>query len=142
VTFARVVALDAELATAVFGVFADEVARWQRERAHEVRIAAPATGCVLEIQRFAYGARLYPHAHALVPEVVFVAKPDGDGLRFVRRDPPDDGDVARVVSHIEKGLTRVLGCWRATRREDGSDGESLLPACAEVRPTEREPLGN
>ena len=65
------------LATAVFGVFADEVARWQRERAHEVRIAAPETGCVLEIQRFADGARLYPHAHALVPEGIVVAGPDG-----------------------------------------------------------------
>ena len=137
---ARVVAFDADLATAIFGVFADEVARWQRERASEVGIAAPETGCLLEIQRFADGARLYPHAHALVPEGVFVASSDGGTVRFARQDPPDDDDVARIVSLIEHRLTPVLRRWRATRVEDEShderDDESLLPACAAVAPTE------
>jgi hypothetical protein len=101
---ARVVAFDAVLATAVFGAFADEVARWQRERAHDVGIAKAQTGCVLEIQRLrpraarlrrafcglADGARLYPHAHALVPEGVFVASADSQTARFIRQDPPDD----------------------------------------------------
>ena len=54
---ARVVAFDADLATAVFGVFAEELARWQRERANDLGIADPQTGCLLEIQRFADGAR-------------------------------------------------------------------------------------
>lgn len=133
---ARVVAFDAGLATAVFGVFADELARWQRDRASEVGIAAPETGCLVEIQRFADGARLYPHAHALVPDGVFVASADGKSTRFIRQDPPDDEDVAHVVGRIEHRLTRVLGRWRATRTADGSDDESLLPACAEVPPTD------
>lgn len=120
---ARVVAFDADLATAIFGVFADEVARWQRERASEVGIAAPETGCLLEIQRFADGARLYPHAHALVPEGVFVASSDGGTVRFARQDPPDDDDVARIVSLIEHRLTPVLRRWRATRVEDESHDE-------------------
>ena len=58
------VAFAADLATAVFGVFADELARWQRERASKTSVASPETACLLEIQRFADGARLYPHAHA------------------------------------------------------------------------------
>lgn len=132
---ARVVAFDANLATAVFGVFADEVARWQRERARDLGIAE--TGCVLEIQRFADGARLYPHAHALVPEGVFVANGEGQTARFLRQDPPDDDDVERVVGRIEHRLTRVLDRWRATRNEDDdSDDAPLLPAYAEVAPTE------
>jgi len=49
---AHVVAADGDLATAVFGVFADELARWQQERAPDVGLAAPEIGCVLEIQRF------------------------------------------------------------------------------------------
>ena len=53
---ARVVAFDADLATAVFGVFADELSRWQRERANDLGIADPQTGSLLEIQRFADGA--------------------------------------------------------------------------------------
>jgi hypothetical protein len=132
---ARVVAFDADLATAVFGVFADELARWQRERAHDVGLAAPETGCVLEIQRFADGARLYPHAHALVPDGVFAASPDGQHVRFIRQDPPSDEDVAHVVSRVEQRLTRVLGRWRARRQPD-SDDDNILPACAEVPPTE------
>ena len=70
---ARVVAFDADLATGVFGVFADELARWQRERANDLVIADPQTGSLLEIQRFADGARIYPHAHAVVPDGVFVS---------------------------------------------------------------------
>jgi len=49
---------------------------------------------------------------------------------------PDD-DVERIVSRIEHRLTRVLDRWRATRNEDGDAyDEPLLPACAEVPPTE------
>ena len=137
---ARVVAFDADLATAVFGVFADELSRWQRERANDLGIADPQTGSLLEIQRFADGARLYPHAHtgaAPPPRVegVFVASSDGLSARFIRQDPPSDEDVAHVVSRVEHRLTRVLARWRARRQRDSandSDAADILPACAEV----------
>jgi len=45
---ARVVAFDAELASLVFGVFADEVARWQCAVARAAGIDRPEAGCVLE----------------------------------------------------------------------------------------------
>ncbi len=144
---ARVVAFDAELATAVFGVFAEELARWQRKRANDLGIAAPQTGSLLEIQRFADGARLYPHAHpgaAPPPRVegVFVASSDGQSARFVRQDPPSDEDVAHVVSRVEQRLTRVLARWRARRQRDSahdsedSEDTDILPACAEAPATE------
>jgi len=136
---ARVVAFDADLATAVFGVFADELARWQRDRANGLGIADPQTGSLLEIQRFADGARLYPHAHAVVPDGVFVASSDGESARFIRQDPPSDEDVAHVVSRVEQRLTRVLARWRARRQPDSahdSEDTDILPACAEVPPTE------
>jgi len=115
--------------------FADELARWQRERANDLGIADPQTGSLLEIKRFADGARLYPHAHALVPEGVFVASSDGQSARFIRQDPPSDDDVALVVSRVEQRLTRVLARWRARRQRDSamdSDAADILPACAEV----------
>jgi hypothetical protein len=141
---ARVVAFDAELSTAVFGVFADELSRWQRERANDLGIADPQTGSLLEIQRFADGARLYPHAHtgaAPPPRVegVFVASSDGQSARFIRQDPPSDEEVAHVVSGVEHRLTRVLARWRARRQPDSaidSDAADILPACAEVPATE------
>ena len=136
---ARVVAFDGELSTAVFGVFADELSRWQRERANDLGIADPQTGSLLEIQRFADGARLYPHAHAVVPDGVFVASSDGESAHFIRQDPPSDADVAHVVSRVEQRLTRVLARWRAGRHRDSahdSEDTDILPVCAEVRPTE------
>jgi hypothetical protein len=136
---ARVVAFDGDLATAVFGVFADELSRWQRERANDLGIADPQTGSLLEIQRFADGARLYPHAHALVPDGVFVASSDGQSARFIRQDPPSDEDVATVVSRVEQRLSRVLARWRARRQRDSaidSDAADILPACAEAPATE------
>jgi hypothetical protein len=139
-----VVAFDADLATAVFGVFAEELARWQRKRANDLGIAAPQTGSLLEIQRFADGARLYPHAHtgaAPPPRVegVFVASSDGQSARFIRQDPPSDEDVAHVVSRVEQRLTPVLARWRARRQRDSahdSEDTDILPACAEVPATE------
>jgi len=115
------------------------LARWQRERANDLGIAEPQTGCLLEIQRFADGARLYPHAHALVPDGVFVASADGQSARFIRQDPPSDEDVALVVGRVEQRLTRVLNRWRARQQRNSandSNDANILPACAEVRPTE------
>jgi hypothetical protein len=64
---ARVVAFDGALSTAVFGVFADELSRWQRERANGLGIADPQTGSLLEIQRFADGARHRSWARGAAP---------------------------------------------------------------------------
>jgi len=64
---------------------------------------------------------------------------DGQNARFIRQDPPSDEDVAHVVSRVEQRLTRVLGRWRARRQRDSandSDDANILPACAEVPPTE------
>ncbi len=56
---ARAVAFDAKLSSQLFALFADELGRWYRAGAEKAGIASPQTGCVLEIQRFADGARLW-----------------------------------------------------------------------------------
>jgi len=56
-------------------------------------------------------------------------------VRFIRQGPPSDEDVAHVVSRVEQRLTRVLGRWRARPQPD-SDDDNILPACADVPPTE------
>jgi len=109
-------------------------------RSHGVGLATPETGCVLEIQRFADGARLYPHAHALVPEGVFVASAPGQSARFIRQEPPHDADVVLIVTRIEARLTRVLQRWRAARTvhadQDEAADEPLLLTCAQAAPSE------
>ncbi len=136
---ARVVAFDADLATAVFGVFADELSRWQRERANDLGIADPQTGSLLEIQRFADGARLWtrtltrwsPTGSSSQAPMTIARASSGRTLPPMR--------TLRVVSRVEHRLTRVLARWRAWRQRDSandSDAADILPACAEVLPTE------
>ena len=50
---AQAVAFDAGLSGRVFGLWADELMRWQRARAQVAGVTAPHTGCVMEVQRFA-----------------------------------------------------------------------------------------
>jgi len=150
---ARIVAFDTALATAVFGAFADEVARWQSAVARAQGIERPEAeaGCVLEIQRFADGARLFPHAHALVPEGVFYEAPDRpatdahgesrgessrSSVRFHRLRPPTDADIQTLVLAIEQRMKRVLGRWRAAGAGAGLKNVALLVQCAEVSPNE------
>ena len=144
---ARMVAFDTALATAVFGVFADEVARWQCAVASAAGIDRPEAGSVLEIQRFADGARLFPHAHALVPEGVFYETTDPpsadahgeasrSSVRFHRLPPPTDEDIEAVVLAIEHRMKRVLDRWRAAGAGAKLESLALLAQCATASPSE------
>ena len=96
---------------------------------------APGASCMTVGFSSRVPLSLYPHAHAVVPEGVFVASADGQSARFIRQDPPSDEDVATVVSGVEHRLTRVLVRWRARRQRDSasdSDAADILPACAGV----------
>ena len=89
---------------------------------------------------------MHPHAHAIVPDGVFVASSDGQSARFIRQDPPQDVEVddivriVRIVRIVEARLRHVLSRWRATWPADGgpddNSDKSILPECAEVAPTE------
>lgn len=131
---ARAVAYDSRLASGVFGLFADELARWYTTCAREEGIVSPQAGCVLEIQRFADGARLYPHAHVLSPEGVFHETEDGR-VRFHRVRPPRDEDLEAILSRLEDRVRRLLE--RRAKADDGEpqdDGCQLLLQCASVAP--------
>jgi hypothetical protein len=134
---ARAVAYDSRLTAGVFGLFADELTRWYTTCAREGGIVSPYAGCVLEIQRFADGAMLYPHAHVLSPEGVFHETNDGR-VRFHRVRPPRDEDLEAIVSRLEDRVRRLL-----ERRAKAGDGEpqdpgrQLLLQCASVAPRDR-----
>ena len=114
---ARAVAYDAPLAAQVFGLLADELGRWYRRAARAKGISAPHAGCVLEVQRFADGALLYPHAHVIAPEGVFHETETG-AVRFVRLPPPKDADVEAIVARVDARVRRLLA-----RRAKGSADE-------------------
>lgn len=135
---ARAVAYDAALEAQVFGVLADELGRWYRRAARAKGISAPHAGCVLEIQRFADGALLYPHAHVVAPEGVF-HETEAGAVRFVRLPPPKDADVEAIVGRVDARVRRLLA-----RRVRGSESEleeahphQLLLDCASLAPDDR-----
>ena len=110
---ARVVPFDPELTTAVFGAFADELARWQGERSNELGVANPQTAVFWRYgaSRTARGPQLgsgKAPVHAFVPDGVFVVSADGQSARCIWQDPPSGEDVACVMSRVEQRLTRVF----------------------------------
>ena len=126
---ARAVAYDADLCSGVFAAFAAELRSWARSRAESQGVTGSDTGCVLEIQRFADAGRLYPHAHALSPDGVFV--PAGDRARFHGLGPPTLEDVKAIVTATESRIHRLLDRRRRSGRvPEGSEQLDLLLSCA------------
>ena len=129
---ARRVAFDAELAGKVFGLFAAELARWQEETARATGVDDPHAGSVMEVQRFADGARLWPHAHVLAPDGVFHEAPDGS-VRFVGHAAPCERDLELVLTRLESRVLSLLKRGRADRDEDADASEDpaqRLLACS------------
>ena len=140
---ARAVAYDRSLCIAVLAVFASELRRWHEARAADVGVTG-AAGCVMELQRFADGAGLFPHAHALAPQGVFVEHPD-HSVTFRRVRAPNEADVLAVVTRVEVRVRKMLKRrGRLTDEEsavDDSTSESdsrLMLRCADASPTRKE----
>jgi len=138
---ARAVAYDSELCGKVFGIFAEEVQRWYCERGRAAGIASPRAGMVLEIQRFADGARLWPHSHGLTPDGVFWRREDGR-VMFRRVGRPKPADVQAIVDRVERRVARLLCRRQQLAEEQGEpepgEGRQLLIRCGDVRPLRRE----
>jgi len=129
---ARRVAFDAELAGKVFGLFAAELARWQEETARAAGVDDPQAGSVMEVQRFADGARLWPHAHVLAPDGVFHEASDGS-VRFVGHAAPCERDLVLVLTRLESRVLSYLKRLRPASDEDADESEDpaqLLLACS------------
>jgi hypothetical protein len=71
------IARDSDLLTRVLGVSLRKVFAWQRRRARAYGIDDPQCGAVTFVQRFGSLLNLNCHAHALLPDGVFAAEPDG-----------------------------------------------------------------
>ncbi len=135
---AQAVAFDARLSSKVFGLLADELARWQCGRARGAGVDQPQAGAILEIQRFADGARTWPHAHLLAPDGVFHETTAGR-VQFHGIGPPRDQDVGAIVSRVSERVARVLRhrANAATDDEAPSAASQLLLLCASTVPSDR-----
>ena len=100
-------ARDPDLLTQVLGVFLRKVFAWQRRRARAHGIDDPQCGAVTFIQRFGSLLNLNCHAHALLPDGVFAAGPDG-AVAFHPLPPPWDDDVVRLLEQIARAVHRLV----------------------------------
>jgi hypothetical protein len=119
-------AYDASLTSAVLGVFVRTVFGSLRRRARKQwGVARGQCGAVTVVQRFGSALNLNVHFHSLLLDGVYASERDGV-LRFDSLPPPDDAEVARVVSQVAKRVARLL-----ERRGSGPDSD----------PSEADPLG-
>jgi len=141
----RAIAYDASLCAAVMAIFAAELERWHCKCARDGGVRSPHAGSIIEVQRFADGATLFPHGHALSPQGVFEERPDGS-VMFHRVRAPKDEDVLDIVTRIENRVRKLLGrrglLQSDTDEEDGheplSPSAQLLLQCAASSPMGRE----
>jgi hypothetical protein len=101
-------AYDASLTAAVLGVFVRAVFGSLRRRARKHRgIERAQCGAVTFVQRFGDALNLNVHFHSLVLDGVYESNPF-DPPRFRPLPPPDDEEVARVVSRVARRIARLL----------------------------------
>jgi hypothetical protein len=117
----------------VFAVCIRKVFAFQRKAAR--RLAGPAEAAeplaVLFIQRFGSLLQLNPHAHAVLPDGVFV--PDADGqVALVHLPPPTQRDLESLALTIVRGIVRILERRAEDTQEPDPDDAVLLQALSEA----------
>jgi hypothetical protein len=118
-------AYEAELASAVLGVFVRAVFASLRRRARrQWDVARGQCGAVTFVQRFGDALNLNLHFHSLVLDGVYETSPDARP-RFHPLPPPEDAEVVRVVGQVAAHIARLL-----ERRGLGPDAD----------PTDADPL--
>jgi hypothetical protein len=101
-------AYDAALSTAVLGVFVHTVGASLRRRARKKwGVTRGRCGAVTFVQRFGDALNLNVHFHSLLLDGVYAPGPDG-ALCFRPLPPPQDAEVARVVSQVARRIARLL----------------------------------
>jgi hypothetical protein len=107
-------------------VFLAKLFAWQRRRARAHGIADPHAGAITFVQRFDSLLNLNCHAHAVLPDGVFAAGPDG-AVQFHPLPPPWEDDVARVLGQVARAIHRLVERHLAQR----GDAEPLDLLAAE-----------
>jgi hypothetical protein len=121
-------AYDAALTSAVLGVFVRAVfASLRRRSRRQWGIERAQCGAVTFVQRFGDALNLNVHFHSLVLDGVYAQAPCAP-LRFHALPPPEDAEVAHVVSQVARRVARLL-----ERRGSGpeADADSPDPLAAE-----------
>ena len=106
---------------------------WQRLRGRRFGLRGGQTGAVTFLHRFTQSLSLFPHAHCLLPDGLFVPgeEPDGE-LRFVPLPPPTDDDIAALTTRIAQRLLPLVRRqleWAEQQQADADDEQHVARAC-------------
>src|SRR2546426_6861046 len=115
-------AYDAEMVTAVLGVFIRALFGLYRRMARDYGIDQSQCGAVTFAQRFGSAANLHLHFHVIAMDGVYAPGLDGKPEFFALR-PPENGEVRELAQLLAKRIPALL-----TRRGAGTlppdEGES------------------
>ena len=118
-------AYNADLCSAVLGVFLRAVFGWLRRRAKRAGVSDGQPGAVTQIQRFGSAINLNLHLHSLVLDGVYT---EVEGrARFRRLPPPTQRDIEKLCATIARRARRLL-----VRR--GLADESAVDALGDQEP--------
>jgi hypothetical protein len=115
-------AWDHGLCRAVLAIYVGAMLGFQRGRAHRLGLGNGRSGSLTVTQRFGSALNLNVHFHTLVLDGVFTAPADGEALEFYPTPPPNDAEVARLLSRIRARILRLLA-----RRGLGPDADVPPP---------------
>jgi hypothetical protein len=132
-------ARDYRLITAVLGIAVRILFAWQRRQARRQGFRAAKNAAVVFVQRFGGALNVNVHAHALLPDGVFVLDEQSGSFRFLRLSPPSDKDVLHLTQRLARRITSFIERRFATLEptEDGlldsaiADGMQKVPSLPE-----------
>jgi hypothetical protein len=107
-TLRFLLAKDYKLITAVLGIAMRILFAYQRRQARRAGVAGSKNAAVVFVQRFGGALNCNVHAHALLPDGVFVLDEQQDAFRFVTLPPPSDKDILRLTQRLARRVTALL----------------------------------
>ncbi len=126
-------AFDARLHKECLRIAVRSIFAWQRRQARKLGLAKVEVGALSFAQRFAVDLLLYPHAHLLVPDGVFVEGQKGEAARFHKLAKPSAQDIEAVATRIVR-LTLALLLRRGVFTDWDTSGLPLPQALVETEP--------
>jgi hypothetical protein len=132
----RVLALCPAALSACGRLFAEEVARWQKQTAKARGLPSGQTGAVTFVQRFNALLGSFVHFHLAVPDGVFAR--DGESVTFHEGPAPSREDIAAVAARVEARMTRwlrrrgLIDERPAEERSNEAPEPSPLEACMQL----------
>src|SRR5437773_1711393 len=133
----RVLALRPDALTAENRIFAEEIARWQKQKAKALGVDGGETGSVTFVQRFDGALGSFVPLHVVALDGVFARAADGTAV-FHQGPAPSRDEIAAAVARVAERMHRwmrrrkLLDDRPAEERSNEAPEASPLEACMQL----------